>query len=288
VQAFNGRVTFSATRFRKTISDLLLTASLAPSTGFTTQWINGGKIVNNGTELELGLTPIQSSKLSWISQTTFSHLKGEVTELPVPGFISGPGSFGSRFGNGFIQKGESPSVIQAVNSCSIAATSCPAANRVLEFVGDALPDFTMGFSNDFTAGPLRLSTLVDWRHGSKGINLTNNYFDGGLLADTAAGNQRLRDFAAGKAVYVESTAFVKLREVRLGYEMPAGLVSKLFNGRAQSARIELSGRNLLTKTDYTGLDPEVSNFGNGALGRIQDVTPYPPSRTFYFTINTTF
>jgi TonB-linked SusC/RagA family outer membrane protein len=288
VQAFNGRVTFSATRFRKTISDLLLTASLAPSTGFTTQWINGGKIVNNGTELELGLTPIQSSKLSWISQTTFSHLKGEVTELPVPGFISGPGSFGSRFGNGFIEKGQSPSVIQAVNSCSIQATSCPAANRVLQFVGDALPDFTMGFSNDFTAGPLRLSTLVDWRHGSKGINLTNNYFDGGLLADTAAGNQRLRDFAAGKAVYVESTAFVKLREVRLGYEMPAGLVSKLFNGRAQSARIELSGRNLLTKTDYTGLDPEVSNFGNGALGRIQDVTPYPPSRTFYFTINTTF
>ena len=81
---------------------------------------------------------------------------------------------------------------------------------------------------------------------------------------------------------------MKLREVRLGYEMPAGLVGKLFNGRAQSARIELSGRNLWTRTDYTGLDPEVSNFGNGALGRIQDVTPYPPSRTFYFTINTTF
>jgi hypothetical protein len=146
----------------------------------------------------------------------------------------------------------------------------------------------MGFTNDLNFGPLHLSSLVDWRKGGMGVNLTNNYFDGGLLADTATGNQRLRDFAAGKAVYVEPTGFVKLREVRVGYEMPAGLVSRLFNGRAQSARIELTGRNLLTSTKYTGLDPEVSNFGNGALGRIQDVTPYPPSRTFYFAINTTF
>ena len=290
LQAFNGRLTFSATQFRKTISDLLLTAALAPSTGFTTQWINGGKIVNNGTELELGMTPLSRGTFSWVSQTTFARVKGKVTELPVPGFISGPGSFGSRFGNGFIQKGQSPSVIQAVNSCTAlsAAGTCPVQNRVLEFVGDALPDFTMGFTNDLNFGPLHLSSLVDWRKGGKGVNLTNNYFDGGLLADSATGNQRLRDFAAGKAVYVEPTGFVKLREVRVGYEMPAGLVSRLFNGRAQSARIELTGRNLLTSTKYTGLDPEVSNFGNGALGRIQDVTPYPPSRTFYFAINTTF
>jgi outer membrane receptor protein involved in Fe transport len=289
-QAFNGRLTLSVTQFRKQIDDLLLTTSLAPSTGFTTQWINGGQIVNRGTEIELGLTPIQTGRFDWVSQTTFASLKGKVTELPVPGFISGPGSFGTRFGNGFIEKGQSPSVIQAVNSCKqlSAAGTCAAADRVLEFVGDALPDFTMGFNNDVGFGPLRLSTLVDWRHGSKGVDLTLNYFDGGLLADSAAGNQRVRDFGAGKAVYVESTAFVKIREIRLAYEMPAALTSRLFNGRAQSARLEVSGRNLKTWTDYKGLDPEVSNFGNGALGRIQDVTPYPPSRTFYFSINATF
>ena len=52
--------------------------------------------------------------------------------------------------------------------------------------------------------------------------------------------------------------------------------------------IEFSGRNLATWTKYTGLDPEVSNFGNQSLGRFQDVTPYPPSRQFYLTIATTF
>jgi TonB-dependent starch-binding outer membrane protein SusC len=289
VQAFSGRLTLSATAFRKQIDDLLLTTSLAPTTGFTTQWINGGQIVNKGQEIELGLTPIQSGTFDWVSHTTFARVKGKVTKLPVPGFISGPGSFGSRFGNGFIAEGQSPSVIQAVNGCAVVAASCPAPSRVLSFVGDALPDFTMGFNNDFGFGPLHFSSLVDWRKGSKGVNLTNNYFDSGInLDDGDATATRVADFAAGKAVYVESTAFVKLRELRVAYELPGSLVSRLMNGKAQSARVELTGRNLKTWTDYTGLDPEVSNFSNGALGRIQDVTPYPPSRTFYLSINATF
>jgi hypothetical protein len=146
----------------------------------------------------------------------------------------------------------------------------------------------MGFSNDLTFGPLSLSSLFDWHKGGHAINLTNNYFDGSLLGDTAVGNARLNQFRAGKAVYVENAGFVKLRELTLGYELPAGITRMISNGRAQRARIELSGRNLKTWTKYTGLDPEVSNFSNVALGRIQDVTPYPPSRGYFFSINTTF
>lgn len=298
IQAFDGRARLSFTQWRKQIDDLLLQANVAPSTGFATQYINGGQIVNNGTEVELGLTPIQTSRFDWVSNTTFSRFKGEVTELPVPAFNPGVGSFGTRFGNVFIEKGRSPTVIQAINSCAVDVAprsasapfggSCPAASRVLSFVGDAMPDFTMGFSNDFTFGPLRLASLFDWRKGGDVVNLTNNYFDGGLLADTATGNVRITAFRAGKAVYVEDASFVKLRELTLSYQLPSGLTQRLFNGRAEQARIEFSGRNLLTWTDYTGLDPEVSNFSNVALGRIQDVTPYPPSRGFFFSINTTF
>jgi TonB-dependent starch-binding outer membrane protein SusC len=182
-------------------------------------------------------------------------------------------------------------VLQAVNGCTAlnaAGTSCPSANRILSFVGNSAPDYEMGFNNDLTFGSFRLSSLFDWRKGGLGINLTNNYFDGGLGADTLAGQIRAAEFAKGKAVYVENSGFVKLRELTLGYELPDALTSRLFNGRAQNARVELSGRNLKTWTKYTGLDPEVSNFGNQPLGRFQDVTPYPPSRTFFLTINTTF
>ena len=297
-----GRARLSATQFRKQIDNLILSASVAPSTGFSTQTINGGQIVTHGTELELGITPIQSDRFSWISNTTYSSNKGKVTRLPVPGFIPTSGSFGSRFGNAFVQQGQLVTVLQAVNGCTAlnaAGTSCPSANRILSFVGNSAPDYTMGFNNDLNFGPFRFSSLLDWRKGGLGVNLTNNYFDVttaqcgtaincSLLADTAGAAARALAFAQGKAVYVENSGFVKLRELTLGYQLPANLTSAMFNGRASQARIELSGRNLKTWTKYTGLDPEVSNFGNQPLGRFQDVTPYPPSRTFFLTINTTF
>jgi TonB-linked SusC/RagA family outer membrane protein len=289
---FNARARLSATQFRKQIDDLILTAAVAPSTGFATKAINGGQIVNHGTELELEMTPIRTDNFSWVSGTTYSSAKGKVTRLPVPGFIPPSGSFGSRFGNAFVQQGQLITVLQAVNGCTALnskGTSCPSANRVLTFVGNSAPDYEMGFSNDLSYGPFRLSSLVDWRKGGLAVNLTNDYFYSNALAkDTALANRQMAAFKKGVDVWVENAGFVKLRELTLGYELPAAMASRLFNGHAQNARVELSGRNLWTKTKYTGLDPEVSNFGNQALGRFQDVTPYPPSRLFYFTIATTF
>jgi len=290
ITAFNGRLSFNATAYKKVIDDLLLQAAVAPSTGFSSQFINGGQITNHGQELGLNVTPIQRSNFEWISNTTFARERGIVTELPVPAFNPGVGSFSTRFGNAFIQKGKSPSIIQVVNGCTAlnANGTCSSANRITTFLGDGNTDFTMGFNNDLTIGPIRLGSLLDWRKGGRVINLTNNYFDGGLLADSAVGNQRLRDFAAGKAVYDEKATFLKIREISVSWEVPAGMRERLFGGNVGSAQIEFSGRNLKTWTPYTGLDPEVSNFADQPLGRFQDVTPYPPSRTFYFAVHTTF
>ncbi len=287
----DGRARLSATQYRKQSDNLLLQASVAPSTGFSSQWINGGQIVQHGTEIELGATPVQMGHFQWISNTTYSSNLGRVTRLPVQPFIPVSGSFGSRFGNAFIQQGQITTILQAVDGCTAlnsSGTSCPAANRVLKFMGNSAPDFQMGFNNDLNYGPFRFSSLVDWRKGGLGVNLTNNYFDGGLLADSAVGNARIREFAKGHAVYVEPNGFVKIREISVGYELPTDLTGRLFAGKVASARIDLSGRNLATWTRYSGLDPEVSNFGNQALGRFQDVTPYPPSRLYYLTVNTTF
>jgi TonB-linked SusC/RagA family outer membrane protein len=290
---FGARARLSATQFRKQIDNLLITAALAPSTGFSSQTINGGQLVTHGTELELEMTPIRTDRFSWVSGTTYSSNKGKVTRLPVPGFIPASGSFGSRFGNAFVQQGQLITVLQAVNGCTAlnaAGTACPSANRVLKFVGNSAPDYEMGFTNDLTFGPLRLSSLFDWRKGGLGVNLTNDYFvSSGLgFPDTARAAKMQDAFNKGTDVWLENSGFLKLRELTLGYELPAAMASRLFNGHAQGARIELSGRNLWTRTKYTGLDPEVSNFGNQALGRFQDVTPYPPSRLFYFSISTTF
>ena len=291
VNMANGRIALKATQFKKTVDNLLLQASLAPSTGFSSQYINGGQLSTHGTEIQLDLTPIDVGQFNWQSTTTYSSAKSKITRLPVPPFNPGVGSFGSTFGNVFIQEGQSPTVIQAFVGCSIplsASGSCPSASKTLGFAGDALPDYQMGFSNDFRFGAFSLSSLLDWRKGGHNINLTNNYFDGGLIADTAAGNARLAGLAAGKPVYVENSGFVKIREITLGFDVPQAMATKLLQGRARNVRLEFSGRNLKTWTKYTGLDPEVSNFSNQAVGRIQDVTPYPPWKSFFFSVNTTF
>jgi TonB-linked SusC/RagA family outer membrane protein len=293
VTAWDSRVRFSATMYKKQITDLLLQAPIVPSTGFTSQWLNGGQITNRGTELELDVTPIQTGRMTWISSANFTRQRGVVDMLPegVAAFNPGVGSFG-RYGNAWIEAGKSTSIIQASVSCAVplpASGSCPAASRVLGFAGDATPDFNMGFNNVVTYGPVRLSGLLEWRKGGDVVNLTNNYYDGADLAkDTAASRARLKRYNASEAPYVEDAGFVKLREVTLGYLVPSRLTQSVMGGRARDVRLELSGRNLVTWTDYTGLDPEVSNFGNQALGRFQDVTPYPPARQFFFSINASF
>jgi hypothetical protein len=53
-------------------------------------------------------------------------------------------------------------------------------------------------------------------------------------------------------------------------------------------QVSLSGRNLATFTSYTGLDPEVSNFGNQPIARNIDVAPFPPSRSYWLSVNLGF
>ena len=86
---------------------------------------------------------------------------------------------------------------------------------------------------------------------------------------------------------MEDGSFLKLREVTLSYDVSPQWLAGVW-GAVRSARLSLSGRNLLTVTDYTGLDPEVSNFGNQAIARNIDVAPFPPSRSFWTSLDVGF
>ncbi|MEO5816448.1 MAG: SusC/RagA family TonB-linked outer membrane protein [Gemmatimonadaceae bacterium] len=296
-QFLGGRVALDATVFQKKVSDLILSANIAVTSGFTTKLINGGNLQSTGTEIGLNVTPIQRNNFSWISRTTYANVDSRITQLAVPCFNAGSG-FSLRFGLPYICGGYSPSTVQ-VNSGFDSTFSAAGAyvSRVRHVLSlESAPNYTMGFSNEFNIGPVRLYGLFDYRNGGYVANLTNNYFDGqgngttGTLADTAAVHQRNIDFSTaggGKNVYLEKAGFVKLRELSLSFALPKTVTSSLFSN-GNDVRIELSGRNLKTWTDYTGYDPEVSNFSNQNVGRFQDVTPYPPSRSFFVSINTTF
>ncbi len=88
--------------------------------------------------------------------------------------------------------------------------------------------------------------------------------------------------------YTESATYLKLRELTIAYTLPSEFTARLFGGIVQTARLNFSARNMLTFTGYTGLDPEVSNFGNQPTGRNVEVAPFPPSRSFWFGFDLNF
>ena len=298
-QFFGGRAGTEFTLYHKVTRDLVLSSGLAPSTGFTTAVINGGSLKNDGVEIGLNLLPIQNNRFTWQNHTTFSRNRGLVTSLPVPPFFTGNG-FGTRTARVKVQEGYAPDEV-----VSFAGFDSALVNGVMKSIGrhekhygTASPDFSMGFTNDFTAGPFHLSTLVDWRRGGWLANLSQTYLetgvngqssiDGGNFADTTINHADQGTYASGFPAFLEHASFAKLREVTLTYDVSKAIVNKLFQTTARDVRLEVSGRNLKTWTNYRGLDPEVSNFGNAPLNRLWDLAPYPPSRQFFFSINANF
>lgn len=294
---FNSRLAFSATVYQKRITDLLLQANLAPSGGQNSQWINGGQFTNHGIELSLDVTPIQlHNGFSWVSTNTFFRNYSRVDALPVPAFQEGS-FFGGPYGAFRVQVGRSVSqVTGTVCTGGDVTTGNCTGSAIQNFqVGDAQPAFQMGFGNTFSLRSVHLYFLLDYRRGGVVGNLTNNYFDGPhLLADTAASTKREAYLATGFACfggfcpYVEFATYLKLREVTLGYDLPDDLVKRVGFSRLTSARLQVSGRNLWWSYTYSGLDPEVSVFGAQNITRAQDVTPYPPARSIFFSLSLGF
>jgi outer membrane receptor protein involved in Fe transport len=268
------KVVAEITGYQRSISNLLLQRALSTSTGFQTQFLNGGGLRNRGIEAALQVRPLSSKLVDWTSRATFTLNRSEITELPVPAFDITVAGFGENLGAYRIEKGHSATEI----------VSTVDGNGTLKTVGNGEPDFRIGWLNVVTAGDFGFSALLDWQQGSKIVNLTRLLYDGaGNAPDPQAGAMRFQSFRDGDPrPYIEDGTFVKLRELSVTYTLPKHLISQL--APLRTLQVGLSGRNLLTLTHYSGLDPEVSNFGNQPIGRNYDVGPYPPSRSYWLSV----
>lgn len=83
--------------------------------------------------------------------------------------------------------------------------------------------------------------------------------------------------------WLESGAYVRIRNVELGYALPKSLMNKI---NFSSARIYVSGQNLYTFTKYKGLDPDVQ--GTGVISRGFDAGNWPASRIISVGIQADF
>ncbi|HOY50644.1 MAG TPA: TonB-dependent receptor, partial [Prolixibacteraceae bacterium] len=79
--------------------------------------------------------------------------------------------------------------------------------------------------------------------------------------------------------FLEDGSFFRLKNLRLGYTVPASLLSK---AQIKGLRLYVQGTNLFTLTKYTGLDPELNSSGSG-MGLDQGA--WPTARQFMFGIN---
>lgn len=92
------------------------------------------------------------------------------------------------------------------------------------------------------------------------------------LVDDSNGN-----FTNPSDFYLENGSYLRLKNVTLGYTLPQAWLRSIGLGNS-TLRLYMNAENLFTATDYTGIDPEVGNFG-------LDGGTYPIARTITVGLN---
>ena len=274
----NGLASVEATMYQQDIEDLILLVDLPPSSGASYAWENGGEMTTNGMEFALGLNPtalVSVGGLDWNFHMTYYTNESEVTKLTVDPYNFG--GFATFLGTYRIEEGYSPTAI-------VGSEMTDGKHDVL---GDENPDYRISFRNSFSFGPVSLSFLIDRKEGGSAINLANLIYDlGGTTADFEEnGGDRLANLGAVTAPYIESTSYTALRDLSMTYTLPSSMTEGFGVSYLQ---VGLSARNWWMTSEYTGLSPEVSQFGNEAVGGSVDTNPFPLSKSMYVTLSMGF
>jgi len=180
---FNNRIGLDVAYYNKYTKNQIISASLAPETGFGAQTLNVGQIENQGIEARLLVIPVQTNDWNWELTTTFTKNKGTVKELygNVKDLL-----ISSAYLVNYIARVGQPTGIYTVPQV-LTLASGPYKGRVVvstngnpkidpnttKNVGTSQADFVMGFSNKISYKSFSLTTVVDWRKGGKFYSYTS-------------------------------------------------------------------------------------------------------------------
>ena len=180
---FNNRIGLDLAYYDKSTKNQIISANLAPETGFTAQTLNVGRIENKGIEARLSVIPVLSKSWKWELATTFTQNKGTVKELygNVKDLL-----INSAYLVNYIARVGQPTGIFTVPQVETVASGPYQGRTVVQAsgipkidpnttknVGTSQPDFVMGFSNKLTFKSFTLTTVVDWRKGGKFYSYTS-------------------------------------------------------------------------------------------------------------------
>ena len=308
---FDSRFGIDFTYYNTRTQDAILSRNLPPSLGFPgSQFVNAGEIRNQGIEVQLNGAAYQSDDINVELTLNLATNNNEIVDLGgidqgtgfiaagsqrrVPGFpvaswfrrkvVSATlvGTGRDARANDPMCDGGDPNGKKLPDGTplEVGGPPVPCAGAPRLYLGHVTPDLEGSLGTTITLfNRIRIYALVDWKAGYTKFDnnlrarcqvfniCRENFFpeeyDPALIAEIQSGSP-LRSFIFSDG------SFAKLREVSASVNLPSALASRI---GASRAALTLTGRNLLTWTEYTGLDPEASFVEFGYTLLEQDNTP---------------
>jgi TonB-linked SusC/RagA family outer membrane protein len=165
------------------------------------------------------------------------------------------------------------------------------------YIGSPIPSFIFGFNSEFSYKSFDLSLDFQGQSGNKIYNgkmavrpdlynfeaRVKNYWRG-----EGTSNVEPKPSAGGvnyeqSSYFIEDGSYLRLRNIRIGYNFPASLTKKL---GLTNARAYLSGTNVFTLTKYSGFTPEIG--GSDGFSSGIDLGIYPITAVYSVGVNVTF
>ncbi|MCK5137985.1 MAG: TonB-dependent receptor [Bacteroidales bacterium] len=326
---FTHRLYGSIEVYNSNTEDLIIDKPISfPSTGYTKIRANVGAMTNKGIELTLGGRIITRGNFKWTADLNYSKNVNEIIQLdgdnPIVIMIPrqpygeigehafreivAGGRIGDFFGytyRGVLQPGEvyapqpnttavGSALYEDINNDGIINSD----DRSV--IGNANPDFMLGFRNHFEFKGLYLDMFWQGVFGNDIFNfkaiaadrtLSSKALDRYSPTNTEGTRPGVDYFAHEYGSYVntefiEDGSYIRLKDISIGYTLSLEKVSWM-----KSINIYVQGQNLLTFTDYTGFDPEVSfNYSGtqGSVNRGVDDYGFPNYKTYTVGLKVTF
>lgn len=315
------RVRFTFDYYKKNTFDLLASVPLPASIGFGSILQNIGEIQNSGFEVTLGADLVTRNKFRWDVTASYSDNNNEIIALSGGSDILSAGQASAWSSTNIARVGEPIGMFYGYLEDGLTDTGLikyrdmdgngviNSLDRVI--LGNPTPDFFFGFNTNVTYGNLELGIFLEGVQGNNIFNATNgthlNSFQRGSnqfqdimgnywSLDNPDPNAKYPKISAASGIdisdrFIEDGSYLRLKSVRLAYNVPVKDWGLTWIGGAQ---VYFTGINLLTITNYTGLDPEVSTRGTDSSNigdRLQmghDQSGYPNAKTYAIGVKLNF
>ncbi|MFT4834431.1 MAG: TonB-linked SusC/RagA family outer membrane protein [Flavobacteriaceae bacterium] len=285
---FEDRISGSVEYYNKTTTDLLFPVPVSQTSGFASVLKNVGSMENKGLEINLSTINFENDDFSWSTDFNISFNKNTVTDLGGADLIVGVNAFRENESAGvfYMRKymGVSQLTGEALYDNGVGGTTTDWESAPRQIVGDPNPDYYGGLTNSLRYKDFELSAMFQFVGGADLYFETGEFLaNSGILNLGQLSTQYDRWYAPGDVSdypaldpfqentfpstrWLQDGSYIRLKTITLSYNLPAITVS---NWGMEYVSVYIGATNLITITDYTGYDPDVSYFDplDGVIGQ---------------------